>query len=423
MTFLTALQILLGVVALYPPVTAAMWIAGGIWHRVLDERIGTTMPPEGWPGVTILIPAYNEGPTIATSVRAALASNYPEFEVLVLDDGSSDDTAERAREVVAGDRRARVIEDPVNQGKGERLNIGFGLAKYPLVVVTDADSHLHPEALRYLAAVMESSPQLAAVTGAPHVTNRATILAELQVLEAAAVIGLIRRTQTLTGRVGTVAGVLGMFRKGRVLAVGGYDGRMATEDIDLTWRLLLSGWTTAQAPHALVGMQVPQKLKALWSQRKRWARGQGEVLHKYLPQVWRWRNRHLWLLAAESVLSMVWVICFALSLVLSVLNVFLGHALGFFAFGLGWGAAIAIVATVQLCVAVSLRHKYGRFDHRALLLGALYPVAYWSISALAALRSQIVAFFRGPPERHATWSIARESVDGDDAPGKSTSDG
>jgi biofilm PGA synthesis N-glycosyltransferase PgaC len=93
------------------------------------------------------------------------------------------------------------------------------------------------------------------------------------VLEAAAVIGLFRRTQSLTGRVGVVAGVCGLFRRDAVLAVGGYDDRMATEDIDLTWRLLLSGWHTAYAPEALVGMEVPTTVKALWAQRKRWRRG------------------------------------------------------------------------------------------------------------------------------------------------------
>ena len=68
------------------------------------------------------------------------------------------------------------------------------------------------------------------------------------------------------------------------MAVGGYDGRMATEDIDLTWRLLIAGWQTAYEPRAVVGMQVPSSLPALWAQRKRWARGQGEVLHAHLRE-------------------------------------------------------------------------------------------------------------------------------------------
>ena len=133
-----------------------------------------------------------------------------------------------------------MIRDPVNRGKADRLNLGFEQARHELVAVTDADTHMHPQALKLLVARMSRSPLLAAVAGAPHVTNRGRFLLAMQVLEAASIIGLIRRTQSLTGRVGVVAGVLGLFRRDRVLAVGGYDPRMATEDIDLTWKLLLA---------------------------------------------------------------------------------------------------------------------------------------------------------------------------------------
>ena len=150
-----------------------------------------------------------------------------------------------------------MLRDPVNRGKADRLNFGFSQARHELVAVTDADTHMHPAALKLLVARMSRSPLLAAVAGAPHVTNRGRLLPAMQVLEAASIIGLIRRTQSLSGRVGVVAGVLGLFHRDRVLAVGGYDPRMATEDIDLSWKLLLRGWHTAYEPRALVGMQVP----------------------------------------------------------------------------------------------------------------------------------------------------------------------
>ena len=251
--------------------------------------------------MTVLIPAYNEEAVIATSVAAAIAVDYPELEVLVLDDGSTDATEAAALEASAGDPRCRVIRDPVNRGKADRLNFGFSQARHELVAVTDADTHMHPAALKLLVARMSRSPLLAAVAGAPHVTNRGRLLPAMQVLEAASIIGLIRRTQSLTGRVGVVAGVLGLFRRDRVLAVGGYDPRMATEDIDLSWKLLLRGWHTAYEPRALVGMQVPASVGALWMQRKRWARGQGEVLHVHFGEVRRWRNRRMWLLGFEGV--------------------------------------------------------------------------------------------------------------------------
>jgi biofilm PGA synthesis N-glycosyltransferase PgaC len=226
-----AAELLLAFVALYPVVTAAVWVAGGVLFRLFEERREAHVPDGGWPGVTVLIPAYNEEQVIATSVRAALDADYPELEVLVLDDGSADGTAAAARAAAAGDPRCEVLRDPINRGKAEQLNTGFARARHELVVVTDADTHMLPHALRRLAARIEQSPLVAAVAGAPHVTNRTGLICAMQVLEAASIIGLIRRTQSLSGRVGVVAGVLGMFRRERVLAVGGYDARMSTEDV------------------------------------------------------------------------------------------------------------------------------------------------------------------------------------------------
>ncbi len=409
----TALDVLLACVALYPVITAALWIAGGVMFRLSGERPRDPAlePSGGWPGVSVLIPAYNEEAVIATSVRAALASDYPQLEVLVLDDGSTDDTEAAALEAAAGDGRLRVLRDPVNRGKAEQLNVGFARARHGLVIVTDADTHMHPHAIRFLATRIESSPVLAAVAAGPLVTNRDGLICSMQVLEAAAVIGLVRRTQSLTGRVGVVAGVLAVFRRDRVVAVGGYDGRMATEDIDLTWRLLTAGWQTAYEPRALVGMQVPSSLSALWAQRKRWARGQGEVLHAHLREVCRWRNHRMWLLGLESLASLIWVFFLVCSLILTVLNVAFGQHLGRFGVGLAWGVAISVIATIQLIVALALRSPYDRWGLSAMLLGVLYPLLFWMVAASAAVNQQLTALIRGPRERRVVWDIPREPLD------------
>lgn len=407
-----ALQILLLYVALYPVITAALWVAGGILFKLLDEGDPDAVPEGGWPGVTVLIPAYNEEPVIATSVTAALASDYPRLEVLVLDDGSKDDTVGAATEAAGGDPRCQVVRDPVNRGKAERLNAGFARAEHDVIVVTDADAHLHPHAIRHLVARLTRTPMVAAVAGGPFVTNRGYLISAMQVLEAAAVIGLIRRTQSLTGRVGVVAGVCGAFRRDAVLDVGGYDDRMATEDIDLTWRLLLDGWHTAYAPRALVGMEVPTTVKALWAQRKRWARGQGEVLRRYCATVFRWRHHQMWLLSVEAIASLVWCLGLVVSLVLALLNVLNGENLGFFAFGLSWGVAISVVATVQMLVAVWLRFHYDHWGPRSLLVGSIYPAVFWIASAVAALHSELPAVFTGPRAKRVVWDIPREAVEG-----------
>jgi poly-beta-1,6-N-acetyl-D-glucosamine synthase len=312
---LDALELwLLWFIALYPPVTAAFWIAGGLVYRLLDEATEIGEPSGGWPPLTLLIPAYNEGQVIATCVAAARKLDYPQLQILVLDDGSTDDTAAVAEQTAAGDLRVRVVRDQQNLGKAERQNVGFRMAETELVLVCDADTHMHQLAPKLLVARLQRSPLNVAVAAGPHVTNRVNLLAAMQVLEAASIIGLIRRSGSLRGRVSTVAGVLALFRREPVLAVGGYRSEMATEDIDLTWRLLLSGWHTVYEPAALIGMQVPTSLRALWMQRKRWARGQGEVLHRHLGTVVRWQQRGMWPVALELLASLFWVVAWAFAL-------------------------------------------------------------------------------------------------------------
>jgi biofilm PGA synthesis N-glycosyltransferase PgaC len=245
------------------------------------------------------------------------------------------------------------------------------------------------------------------------VTNRSGLLPALQSLEAASIIGLIRRTHALPGHVGVIAGVLGIFRREPVLAVGGFDGRMATEDIDLSWRLMLAGWHTRFEPNALVGMQVPTTLRALWAQRKRWARGQGEVLHRHLGRVVAWRNRGLWPLALESVASLLWIVGLVSALVISLVAFLLHEELRAFGYGLAWGIAISAVALVQLAFAVGIQARYDTPAALAFLIGPLYPIAFWVISAAAALRSEIHGIVAGPREGHVVWDIPRVETGAD----------
>jgi poly-beta-1,6-N-acetyl-D-glucosamine synthase len=412
----SGVALLLAFVGCYPIVTAAIWIAGGLLYRVFDEPTQAEPPPGGWPGVTILMPAYNEGQVITGCVQAARAVDYPELEVLVLDDGSTDDTVAAAAAAAGDDARVEVVQDPVNRGKSDRLNLGFQRARHELVVVTDADTHLHPLAIKLLVARLSRSPLVAAVAGAPHVTNRHNLLCAMQMIEVASIIGLIRRTQALAGRVTVVAGVLGLFRRDPVLAVGGYRADMATEDIDLSFRLLLAGWHTSYEPNALVGMEVPSTVRALWAQRRRWARGQGEVLHLHLRELARWRHRRLWLLALEGLASLAWIVLLVVVSAIVLAVVFLtgvdltgldGLVLGF-----AWAIAVSVVATLQLTFALRLDFPYDRLAALGILLGPLYPIAYWMITAAAALRAELPALLRGPAERRVVWDIPRDQVSG-----------
>lgn len=110
-------DMLVAFVALCPVVTAALWIAGGVLFRALDERLEVVAPPGGWPPVTVLLPAFNEEPVIATSVRAALACDHPRLEVVVLDDGSRDATARSPKRRAAATRACGWCATPSTAGR------------------------------------------------------------------------------------------------------------------------------------------------------------------------------------------------------------------------------------------------------------------------------------------------------------------
>jgi biofilm PGA synthesis N-glycosyltransferase PgaC len=405
-------ELLIAYVAFYPLATSALWIAGGIMFAFDDrDRLGADPNPgPDATGVSLLIPAYDEAEVIADAVKAALALDYPNYEVLVLDDGSTDRTSATAEAAGAGDRRLRVVRSRMNLGKADRLNEGLKLARNPLVMVVDADAQVHPAAMRMLVARIERTPKLGAVAGDPRVTNRGSTLAALQVLEFSSIIGLIRRTQAVGGTVGTVAGIIGIFKRDAVLSVGGYDARMATEDIDLTYRLLLAGWETDYEPRALIGMEVPTGLRILWSQRRRWARGQGEVLRTHFRRMMSTRNPHLWPVAGESLCSLMWVHLSFVVFTLLVIDWIFDTPISTQGFALAWGIAVGVVSILQLAIALLIDRRYDRSAALTFALGPIYPAAYWLLSAAAAISSEGPALLRGPRREPVRWNTPRTAL-------------
>jgi biofilm PGA synthesis N-glycosyltransferase PgaC len=189
---------------------------------------------------------------------------------------------------------------------------------------------------------------------------------------------------------------------------------VATEDIDLTWRLLLAGWHTSYEPNALVGMEVPSTLHSLWIQRRRWARGLGEALHVHARETIRWRHRHLWPLLLEGLASLVWVVLLATFYVAFVAVLLItdgtGPGVDGFVLFFAWGIALCLVSTLQLTFALRLDYPHDRRALFALLVAPIYPVAHWLVAALAALRDELPALFRGPAERRVVWDVPREEV-------------
>lgn len=244
--------------AAYPIVTSIMWITTSMFFLRRWERGG---PPEDsivddeLPWVTVLIPAHNEAEVITGTLQAACRIDYPHYEVVVVDDGSNDDTARRVEAFLDGGR-VRLVRKRLNEGKALALNDALPLVNGEIILTLDADAAPDPLILRRIVPHFRSA-RVAAVTGNPRVRNFDTFLARLQAIEFSSIVSLLRRSQRVWGRVVTVSGVVAAFRKSAVFDVGGFSPNMPTEDIELTWKLQKRFYDVRYEARAIVWMTVP----------------------------------------------------------------------------------------------------------------------------------------------------------------------
>lgn len=255
-----------------------LWL--GYLHHVEAQAAGLPSDASHLPPVTIIVPAYNEGAVIGAAIKSLLELDYPAYEVLVVDDGSSDNT----REVVAalegryGDVTVRLVCKG-NGGKATALNTGLALARHDFVLCMDGDSRLAPQTLK-VAMRHFSDPRVAAVAGNVKVANRQTLWTRLQALEYIEGLNMARRAQGFLRVVNIVPGPIGVFRREVLLNLNGYDTDTFAEDADLTLKLLTAGWHLVYDDGAQAWTEAPESLLDLLKQRYRWTRGILQALKK-----------------------------------------------------------------------------------------------------------------------------------------------
>ena len=401
--------IVLGFFAAYPIVTSIMWILTALVFRVRWENAGgpdeRRRSERDWPLVSVLVPAHNEEAVIARSVLAMLRMDYPSFEVIVVDDGSTDGTL-AALQPLMRDARLRVVHKAVNEGKAMALNDALPLARGEILMGLDADAEPDPQMLRYIVPHFDS-PRVAAVTGNPRVRNTGSFLSRLQAVEFSSIISLLRRAQRVWGRIVTVSGVVAAVRRSAVFDVGGYSPNMPTEDIELTWKLQKRHYDVRYEPRAICWMTVPLSWRGLWQQRLRWARGLAQVLRKHADVMVTWKSRRLWPVFIESSLSILWSVCFVFLVSLWGLS----YAVGLPPVGASpipnlWGMSIATLCLLQLLTGVLIDRRYDRGIARFLPYAVWYPMVYWAFLALTTVRA-LPYLFRAPAREAVRWNTAR----------------
>ena len=243
------------------------------------------VPEGGYPFITIVVPAYNEGLVIQSAIRSLLELDYPNYEILVVDDGSTDDTFQRALEMSRLGRNVRVITKP-NGGKADALNTGMAQARGDFILNMDGDAKLSRNTLK--ACIRHfSDPRMGAVAGNVKVLNRENVLTKVQALEYVEGLALARKAQSYTRSVNIIPGPLGLFRKSALWEVGGYDHDTFAEDCDLTLKLLFEGWHVVYEPTAIAWVESPSRLLDLLKQRYRWTRGILQAIRKHV-----WSLKH-----------------------------------------------------------------------------------------------------------------------------------
>ena len=277
----TALQIAIAFVLTFLVVLVVRYVLL-VWLSYLQhiENRGRETECTHQPPVTILVPVYNEEAVIAPALRSVLELRYPVFHVIVIDDGSSDHTYERASAVAGqyGQCTIRVVKKN-NGGKASALNTGIALATSDFVLCMDGDSRLHPDTLRF-AMRHFVDPRVGAVAGNVKVVNRQNLWTKLQALEYVEGLNTARRAQGFLRVVNIIPGPIGVFRRDALLRAGGYDTDTFAEDADLTLKLLTAGWHVAYEERAIAYTEAPEHYLDLIKQRYRWTRGILQALRK-----------------------------------------------------------------------------------------------------------------------------------------------
>ncbi len=280
-TFIVRLSVVTLVLFLIILVTryfTLLWF--GYLHHV--ETTGAEVPNGvEYPPVSIIVPAYNEGRVIVAALESLLRLDYPRFEIIVVDDGSTDDTLAAASRLAGEYANCRVrVVTKRNGGKASALNAGLAMAEHPIVLCMDADSRLEPQTIR--AAVPHfRDPSVAAVAGNVKVINRSNLWTRLQALEYVEGLNMARRAQGFLNAVNIVPGPIGLFRRNVLIALGGYDRDTFAEDTDLTLKILTAGWKIRYEPRAVAWTEAPERLVDLIQQRYRWTRGILQALGKH----------------------------------------------------------------------------------------------------------------------------------------------
>ena len=402
----------------YPLFMAFVWMIGALYyyyHWEIGKQHHVQNLPElpETPPVSIIIPCHNEAANIEETITYLLNNAYPNFNIIAVNDGSTDDTRVILDTLNARHEKLRVIHLAENQGKAVALRMAALMTPNEYLICIDGDALLDRHATTWIMSHLLTGPRVGAVTGNPRIRTRSTLLGKIQVGEFSAIIGMIKRAQRIYGRVFTVSGVVTGFRKAALHQSGYWRSNTVTDDIDISWRMQLNHWDIRFEPNALCWILMPETLRGLWRQRLRWAQGGMEALLEYGHSMFSWRKRRMWGVCIEYITSILWAYSIAMVAAIWCLRYVMpmpewANTLSLIP---GWsGVILGTACLLQFAVSLLIDSRYELGMGKYYYWMIWYPVAYWIMSVLTTVAALPKAILHRRKVRRGTWESPDRGV-------------
>ncbi|WP_043931509.1 glycosyltransferase [Bacillus sp. EB01] len=248
-------------------------------------------PPSYEPFVSIIIPAYNEEKVIIPTLKSILKNQYKNYEVIIVNDGSTDNTYKAVKKITKSNRIVRQFIKE-NQGKTAALNSGILVSRGDIIITMDADTSIAPEAISHLVKHFQDE-NVAAVAGNVRIGNSQNMLTLWQHIEYVTGFNLEKRAFHELNCVTVVPGAIGALRKNAIMEAGLYEDDTLAEDTDITLRLIRIGYRIHYEPNAYAYTEAPEILKSLIKQRFRWSYGILQCLWKHSGAIFSRKHKGL----------------------------------------------------------------------------------------------------------------------------------
>ena len=348
---------------------------------------------KSYPKISIIIPAYNEEKVIQHTIEAMIETKYPKKEIIFVDDGSTDKTLTIANQFKD---KIKVLHKE-NGGKASALNYGIVYSTGEIVVIVDADTIIGRHSLKEIVKGFQVNEHVAAVAGNIKVRNKVNWLTKCQALEYITGIQIVRRAFDVFGSITIVPGALGAFKKSYLTEAGAYGKDTIVEDFDQTIKLLKAGLITQGSSKATAYTEAPNTFKDFFAQRKRWYRGNMQVLKRHADALTNPRFGYLQRLSLPYLfLGMVITPIIGFT---SAINAILGVVLGDWLYVL----QISLIFTVVHYLMTALAIRIDDEDPKLLLHAGFLVFGFKQIIDALLLKA-IIEQLRN---KKATWTSAK----------------